>query len=290
MGAGPQHVVNITPHTYSSTASIDWLRWNDPTNIEKQLPDRIKEAVEAVIDLQPTALWNAILELIPPYVNTPEKDALYQEIISDIYKNEDQTLEDTIRELREYQFALLFSTEDYPGYNTQYQVRPTLPSNSDTGRQITRRIVASAPTFTYPADDEVNRPISCMYYPLDEHTAQDKEIAAGVYEYINRPDPERPPIRVKYPQKSRHKAILECFLQRYKHVERYYRTGFTVPLNDETVFWKPLDSLKIASDVYYTGSEITGIILETEHVYPDSGPMLVHIKAKLFPPGLTIFP
>jgi len=352
-------IANITPHAYSSEMSIEWLRWDEPTDVERQLPEKIEQAIirnagfvtdpqinavnkvftvvgpDATLSYGPMASWNIALASMPPYdfrhdpyrpYTSPyptfalpgrrrfavvpydqefeaylvEGRGLLNEILTDIFKNENQTIEDTLRELREYQLVPLFSKRDfnYREYErgsvyytgsaldidaAQFIIESLVPQPDASARVLNPRFIADAITYVRPLDNKATQPISCLYHPLTDWTESDLEPASGIFEYVDSIDPNRTPLRVKHPQKAREKAVLECHLQRYKWLEKYYRISFSMPMTDDTIQWCPLDTIEIPSRMHPDQHRTLGTVLEVEHSYPNSGPYMTNIKAKLYP-------
>ena len=218
---------------------------------------------------------------------------LINEIQSDIFKDEDQNFSDVLKELREYQLSIAFSSTDWTlaapiTPESSYDVLPTLPSAGRPRHLLTRQLLANELKYTTPLDDKYTRPIACAYTPTNNYTGDDislgtEEQPSNAYEYIDRPsgpDDSRVPLRVKHSQTSREKAILECHLQRYKILEEYNRASFAIALEHD---WRPLDSFIIPSELYHTENDVLGVILSVTHAYPRTGPRLSNITAKLFP-------
>ena len=218
---------------------------------------------------------------------------LIEEIQSDVFKDEDQNFSDVLKQLREYQLAVSFTTTDWTlirpiTAERSYDILPTLPSASSPRHILTRQLLANELTYTAPLDNKYTRPITCVYDPTNNYVGSDKKLGttdepSNSYEYTDRPkgySDTRTPLRVKHPQKSRERAILECHLQRYKLLEEYNRINFKLTLDSE---WHPLDTFIIPSDLYHTEEGILGVVLGTTHSYPRKGARLTTINAKLFP-------
>ncbi len=222
---------------------------------------------------------------------------LVTEILSDIFKDEDQDFSDVLKELREYQLALLFTNTEHSAHypitpRNSYDIHPTLPTQSQPSYVMSRQLMANDFSYVAPLDDKYTRPISCLYSPTNNYFVDSESIevmneSSKMYAYVDRPgglsDP-RTPLKVKHPQKSREKAILETHLQRYKLLEDYNRANISLTLTDETIQMRPLSTLIFPAELYHLRTDVVGTILSVTHSYPSKGPRLTSLQIKLFPP------